>query len=126
MDLSKKLGKTPITSNDGPGFFTTRYLVSLINEAIRLCEQGVASIKEVDAMSKMAFNWVMGPIELADSIGLDTLLHISTYLYSEIGDAKYAPPLILKKLVRSGFMGDPRLKSGSKGGFYEYFKIHKD
>jgi 3-hydroxybutyryl-CoA dehydrogenase len=126
MDLSRKLGKIPITANDSPGFFTTRYIASWIAEAIRLYEQGVANIEEIDAMSKMAFNWPQGPFELADFIGLDTLLHILSYLYSEIGDARYTPPLTLKKLVKSGFIGNPRVKIGSKGGFYEYFKVPKE
>nr|MDO8100056.1 3-hydroxyacyl-CoA dehydrogenase NAD-binding domain-containing protein [Candidatus Njordarchaeota archaeon] len=126
IQLSKKLGKIPITANDGPGFFTTRYVASWITEAIRLYEQGVANIKEIDAMSKMAFNWPMGPIQLADFIGLDTILHIASYLYSETGDPRYAPPLTLKKLVKSGFIGNPKLKSGSKGGFYEYFKVPEE
>lgn len=126
VDLSEKLGKIPITATDGPGFFTTRYIASWITEAIRLYEQGVADIKEIDAMSKMAFNWPMGPFELADFIGLDTLLHISTYLYNETSEAHYAAPLTLKKLVKSGFIGNPRVKVGSKGGFYEYFKVPRE
>nr|MDO8133107.1 3-hydroxyacyl-CoA dehydrogenase NAD-binding domain-containing protein [Candidatus Njordarchaeum guaymaensis] len=126
VDLSEKLGKIPITATDGPGFFTTRYIASWITEAIRLYEQGVANIKEIDAMSKMAFNWPMGPFELADFIGLDTLLHISTYLYNETSEAHYAAPLTLKKLVKSGFIGNPRVKVGSKGGFYEYFKVPRE
>jgi 3-hydroxybutyryl-CoA dehydrogenase len=126
MDLSKKLGKTPIPANDGPGFFTTRYIASWIIEAVRLFEQGVANIKEIDAMSKMAFNWPMGPFELSDFIGLDTLLHISSYLFAELGDPHYAPPLTLKKLVKSGFLGNPRIKVGSKGGFYEYYGIKRE
>jgi 3-hydroxybutyryl-CoA dehydrogenase len=126
MNLSRKLGKMPIPANDGPGFFTTRYIASWIIDAIKLFEQGVANIKEIDLMAKMAFNWPLGPLELADFIGLDTLLHISEYLYNEIGDARYAPPLMLKKLVKSGFIGNPKMKIGSKGGFYEYYKITRD
>ena len=126
VSLSKKLGKMPVPANDGPGFFTTRYIASWVIDAIRLFEQGVANIKEIDSMSKMAFNWPLGPLELADFIGLDTLLHISDYLHNEIGDARYAPPLTLKKLVKSGFVGNPKMKPGSKGGFYEYYKITRD
>jgi 3-hydroxybutyryl-CoA dehydrogenase len=126
MELSKKLGKIPIPAADGPGFFTTRYIASWVIEAIRLFEQGVANIKDIDSMSKMAFNWPMGPFELADFVGLDTFLHIADYLYSELGDPRYAPPLALKKLVKSGFMGNPRVKVGSKGGFYEYYGIPRE
>jgi 3-hydroxybutyryl-CoA dehydrogenase len=126
MELSKRLGKIPIPAADGPGFFTTRYIASCVIEAIRLFEQGVANIKDIDSMSKMAFNWPLGPLELADFIGLDTVLHISEYLYGEIGDPRYAPPLTLKKLVKSGFIGNPKLKVGSKGGFYEYYNIPRE
>jgi 3-hydroxybutyryl-CoA dehydrogenase len=126
VGLSKKLGKIPVTASDGPGFFTTRYIASWVIDAIKLFEQGVANIKEIDSMSKMAFNWPLGPLELADFIGLDTLLHISDYLYNEIGDARYAPPLTLKKLVKSGFIGNPKIKLGSKGGIYEYYKVSRD
>jgi 3-hydroxybutyryl-CoA dehydrogenase len=126
MELSKRLGKIPIPAADGPGFFTTRYIASWVIEAIRLFEQGVANIKDIDSMSKMAFNWPLGPLELADFIGLDTVLHISEYLYGEIGDPRYAPPLTLKKLVKSGFIGNPKLKVGSKGGFYEYYNIPRE
>ncbi len=123
VEFCTKLGKVPIPVNDSPGFFTTRYVASCITEAIRLFEQGVAKIKDIDTMSKLAFNWPLGPIELGDFIGLDTLLHISEYLYGEIGDPRYAPPLTLKKLVKSGFIGNPKMKAGSKGGFYEYYNI---
>jgi 3-hydroxybutyryl-CoA dehydrogenase len=126
VELSKKLGKIPITATDGSGFFTTRYIAGWITDAVRLFEQGVASIKDIDSMSKMAFNWPLGPLELADFVGLDTLLHISEYLYKEIGDPRYAPPLILKKLVKSGFTGNPKIKAGSKGGFYEYYNVPRE
>jgi 3-hydroxybutyryl-CoA dehydrogenase len=126
MELSRRLGKTPISAADGPGFFTTRYIASWVIEAIRLFEQGVGNIKDIDSMSKMAFNWPMGPFELADFIGLDTLLHIADYLYDELGDPRYIPPLSLKKLVKSGFVGNPRVKVGSKGGFYEYYNVSRE
>jgi 3-hydroxybutyryl-CoA dehydrogenase len=126
LEFCRRLDKVPITVNDAPGFFTTRYIASWIIEAIRLFEQGIAKIQDIDKMSKLAFNWPLGPIELGDFIGLDTLLHISEYLYDEIGDARYAAPLTLKKLVKSGFIGNPKMKLGSKGGFYEYFKVTRD
>ena len=119
-DLSIKLGKEPVPANDGPGFFTTRYISFYLAEAIRLFEGGVAGIAEIDEMCKLGFNWRMGPIELADFIGLDTNLHILEYMHEETGDPRCAPPLILKKLVKSGYLGK---KPGSKGGFYEYFGI---
>lgn len=120
VDLSRKLGKEPVLASDGPGFFTTRYIGTYLTEAIRLLELGVAGIEEMDKMCKLGFGWPMGPIKLADYIGLDTMLHISEYLLKETGDPRYAAPLVLKKLVKSGYLGK---KPGSKGGFYEYFKI---
>lgn len=121
-DLSIRLGKEPVPANDGPGFFTTRYISSYLAEAIRLFEMGVAGIEEMDRMVKLGFGWPMGPIELADFVGLDTNLHILEYMHEETGDPRYAPPLTLKKLVRSGYLGK---KPGSKGGFYEYFGISR-
>lgn len=120
LDLSVKLRKKPIPVTDGPGFFTTRYISFYLAEAIRLFEGGVAGIAEIDEMCKLGFNWRMGPIELADFIGLDTNLHILEYMHEETGDPRCAPPLILKKLVKSGYLGK---KPGSRGGFYEYFGI---
>lgn len=123
MNLSEKLGKKPIEAADGPGFFTSRYLNLIMAEAVDFFERGVAGIKEIDEMCKMGFNWPMGPFELADYVGLDTMLHVLEYLYEELGDPKYAPPLTLKKLVKSGYVGK---KPGSKGGFYEYFDVEKE
>jgi 3-hydroxybutyryl-CoA dehydrogenase len=122
-DLSIKFKKVPIAVNDSPGFFTTRYITACGAEAIRLFESGVAGIKDIDTMCKLAFNFPVGPIELADFVGLDTMLHVLEYLHAETGDAHYAPPLIVKKLVKSGFKG---FKPSSKGGFYEYFKIKRE
>jgi 3-hydroxybutyryl-CoA dehydrogenase len=126
VDFCRKLGKVPVPVNDSPGFFTTRYIASCITEAIRLFEHGIANIKDIDTMSKLAFNWPLGPFELADFVGLDTLLHILEYLFREIGDPRYAAPLTLKKLVKSGFLGSPTTKAGSKGGFYEYYQISRE
>ena len=118
MDLCVSLGKEPVLVKDGPGFFTTRYIVSWEAEAIRLFEQGIATIEDIDKMCKLAFNWRMGPIELTDFGGLDTTLHILEYLREKTGDEKFTPPEILKKLVADGYKGK---KARSKGGFYEYF-----
>ena len=123
VEFSKKLGKIPIKAKDGPGFFTTRFLAYYLAEAVRLLEEGVAGVKEIDDMVKLGFNWPMGPFELMDFIGLDTTYHILEYIYGEIGNPAYKPPLLLKKLVTAGFIGHPKQKPGSKGGFYEYFKI---
>ena len=122
MEFSFKLGKEPFLVNDGPGFFTTRYINTYLAEAIRLFESGVAGIKEIDQLSRLMYGWPMGPIELLDMVGLDTFVHTLSYLYAETGEPKFMPPLILKKLVKSGYIGN---KPASKGGFYDYFKIEK-
>lgn len=122
VELSKKMGKIPIEAGDGPGFFTTRFINSWLVEAIRLFEIGVGGIKEIDEMCKLAFGFPMGPFELMDLIGLDTVLHIAEYMYDETKEKHYAPPVTLKKLVYSGYIGR---KPGSKGGWYEYYGIEK-
>jgi len=123
VELSRRLGKTPIEARDGPGFYTTRFITAYLIEAIRIFEAGIAGIKEIDEMTKLAFHHPMGPFQLMDLIGLDTVYHISEYLYSVLGEPKYKPPLTLMKLVLSGYIGDPNLKPGSKGGWYSYFKV---
>ncbi len=125
MELSRRLGKIPIPANDGPGFFTTRFISSWLVEAVRLFEMGVAGIKEIDEMCKLAFGFPMGPFELMDLIGLDTVLHIAEYLYEETKQEHYAPPITLKKLVLSGYIGDKKLKFGSRGGWYDFYGIKK-
>ena len=90
-------------------------------EAIPL-QAHLGKIEEIDKMCRLAFGWPMGPIELLDFVGLDTFVHGTTYLYEETGDNRFVPPLIVKKLVKSGYLGRKR---GSKGGFYEYFDIDR-
>ncbi len=125
VELSKRFGKIPIEANDGPGFFTTRFINSWLVEAVRLFEAGVAGIKEIDQMCRLAFGFPMGPFELMDLIGLDTALHIAEYMYEETKEKHYAPPVTLKKLVLSGYVGDKKLKPGSRGGWYDYYGIEK-
>jgi 3-hydroxybutyryl-CoA dehydrogenase len=83
----------------------------------------VAGISEIDEMTKLAFRHPMGPFELMDLIGLDTMLHVGEYVYSITHEPWYSPPLMLRKLMLSGYKGDPRLKPGSRGGFRDYFKV---
>jgi 3-hydroxybutyryl-CoA dehydrogenase len=123
VGISESAGKIPIIVNDGPGFFTTRFLNSWLMESYRMFESGVAGISEIDRMSKLAFGFPMGPFELSDFIGLDTMLHVAEYMYDETKRADYAPPPILKKLVLSGYLGN---KKGSKGGWYQYYGIKID
>jgi len=122
VELSKKMGKIPIEAGDGPGFFTTRFINSWLVEAIRLFEIVFGGIKEIDEMCKLAFSFPMGPFELMDLIGLDTVLHIAEYMYDETREKHYAPPVTLKKLVYSGYTGR---KPGSKGGWYEYYGVER-
>ena len=123
VELSRKLGKTPIEARDGPGFYTTRFITAYLLEAVRIFEAGIAGIREIDEMTKLAFHHPMGPFQLMDLIGLDTVYHISEYLYSMLREPQYKPPITLMKLVLSGYLGDPKLKPESKGGWYSYFKI---
>ncbi len=122
VELSKKFGKIPIEAGYGPGFFTTRFINSWLVEAVRLFEIGIGGIKEIDEMCKLAFGFPMGPFELMDLIGLDTALHIAEYLYEETQEKHYAPPITLKKLVLSGYLGK---KPGSRGGWYDFYGIEK-
>ncbi|MEM1512234.1 MAG: 3-hydroxyacyl-CoA dehydrogenase NAD-binding domain-containing protein [Candidatus Jordarchaeales archaeon] len=123
VELAERLGKTPIEAMDVPGFFTTRFICCWLMEAIRLFEAGVAGIREIDEMCKLAFGFPMGPFELMDLIGLDTMLHIGEYLYAETREERYTPPISLKRLVVSGYLGDRRTKPGSMGGWYDFLKV---
>lgn len=122
MDFSRKLGKTPIEVKDGPGFYTTRFITAYLFEAVRIFEDGIANIEGIDEMTKLAFRHPMGPFELMDLIGLDTALHIGEYIYNLTGEPRYKPPITLRKLVLSGYLGDPKYKTGSKGGWRTYFR----
>ncbi|MCC6047809.1 MAG: 3-hydroxyacyl-CoA dehydrogenase NAD-binding domain-containing protein [Desulfurococcaceae archaeon] len=113
--LAERLGKTPVVCRDVPGFIANRVGIIAILEAIRLYDQGVASARDIDTAMKLGYNWPMGPLELADFIGLDVLLSIAEVLYRETGNPAYHPPTILKRLVAAGYLGR---KSGR--GFYTY------
>ena len=115
MSLAKKLNKTPVEVHDYPGFVANRILMPMINEAIYCLHEGVAGIKEIDTVMKLGMAHPMGPLELADFIGLDVCLAILNVLYEGFGNPKYAPCPLLVNMVVSGNKG---IKSG--GGFYEY------
>lgn len=117
MKLAKKLGKTPVAVNDAPGFVSNRVLMPLINEAAYAVMEGVATVEAVDAVMKLGMNHPMGPLELADFIGLDVCVDILHVLQEGLGDPKYRACPLLKKYVAAGWLGR---KSGR--GFYEYAK----
>ena len=115
MELSKKLGKVPVEVNDFPGFVANRILMPLINEAIITLNRGVAGVYEIDTVMKLGMAHPMGPLQLADFIGLDVCLAIMEVLYEGLGEAKYAPSPLLRTMVDSGNLG---VKSGE--GFYSW------
>jgi len=115
MDLSTRLGKTPIACNDFPGFVSNRVLLPMINEAIYALYEGVATVESIDGIMKLGMNHPMGPLTLADFIGLDTCLFILNVLHEGLGDPKYRPCPLLIKYVDAGWLGK---KSGR--GFYDY------
>jgi 3-hydroxybutyryl-CoA dehydrogenase len=119
MELAKKLGKTPVAVNDAPGFVSNRVLMPLINEAAYCVMEGVATPEAVDQVMKLGMNHPMGPLELADFIGLDVCVDIMHVLHEGLGDPKYRACPLLKKYVAAGWLGR---KSGH--GFYLYAEAH--
>jgi len=115
MDLSKKLGKIPALTQDYPGFIANRILMPMINEAIHSLHEGVAGVTEIDTIMKLGMAHPMGPLQLADFIGLDVCLAILNVLHDGFGNPKYAPSPLLINMVTSGDLG---VKSGR--GFYDY------
>lgn len=114
-ELAKALGKTPVEANDFPGFISNRILIPMINEAIFALQEGVGSKESIDTVMKLGMNHPMGPLELADFIGLDICLEILNVLYEGFKDPKYRPAPLLVQMVQAGILGK---KTGQ--GFYEY------
>ncbi|MFC4220000.1 3-hydroxyacyl-CoA dehydrogenase family protein [Flagellimonas marina] len=120
MELSKKLGKTPTEVNDYPGFVANRILMPMINEAIETLYNGVAGVEEIDTVMKLGMAHPMGPLQLADFIGLDVCLSILNVMYNGFKNPKYAPCPLLVNMVMAGKLG---VKSGE--GFYDYSESRK-
>ena len=121
MELSKTLGKIPVEVNDYPGFVANRILMPMINEAIHALHEGVAGVEEIDTVMKLGMAHPMGPLQLADFIGLDVCLSILNVLYEGFGNPKYAPCPLLVNMVQANHKG---VKTGS--GFYTYTPGSKD
>ncbi len=116
-ELSTDLGKTPVQVKEAPGFVVNRILIPMINEAIGIYNEGIASAEDIDTAMKLGCNHPMGPLALGDLIGLDVVLAIMEVLYTQFGDPKYRPNILLRQMVAAGKLG---MKSGE--GFFKYGK----
>ncbi|MCD3282256.1 3-hydroxybutyryl-CoA dehydrogenase, partial [Clostridium botulinum C/D] len=116
-ELSESIGKEPVEVAEAPGFVVNRILIPMINEAVGILAEGIASAEDIDTAMKLGANHPMGPLALGDLIGLDVCLAIMDVLYNETGDSKYRAHTLLRKYVRAGYLGR---KSGR--GFHNYAK----
>jgi len=114
-ELALAMGKEPVTVQDSPGFVSNRILIPMLNEAVFCLQEGLATAEDIDKVMRLGMNHPMGPLALADLIGLDTVLYIADVLYREFGDPKYRACPLLRKMVRAGYLGK---KTGR--GFYRY------
>jgi 3-hydroxybutyryl-CoA dehydrogenase len=123
LGFIRDLGKRAVVVGDSPGFFMTRFVNVWVSEAIRLVELGVAGPAEIDEMVKSGLGWPMGVFELLDdTASFESWYHAQEYLHDTLGD-RYAVPTLARKVLSAGYLGDPKLKPGSRGGWYDFLGI---